>query len=512
MRRIKEILRLKFEFNLNNRQIARSCNIPHSTVINYLRRAEAAGVAWPLPPDMSDTDVEKLLFPTVPADRKVPMPDFEAIHTELLGHKYVTLELLWREYKRIYPEGYQYSYYCELYRRWAKKLDIYLRQEHRAGERMFVDHAGPTVPVVDRDTGLVKEASIFVAVLGASSYTFCEAVWKRDLPSWIGSHNRAVEFFRGVTEVTTPDNWKTGVKDPCYYDPELNPTYRDWAEHVGTVIIPARVRKPRDKAIVENGVLIVERWILAALRHRTFFSLAELNGAIRELLTRLNHRKFKKLDTTRARLFEEVDRPALKPLPTTPFEFAERKKATVHPDYHVEVDHHYYSVPYRYQGEKVEARFSEKTVEILFDGKGIATHIRSYVPGKHTTREEHRPEKHRDLKWTSSYMVDKGREIGPATAGVLKQIMEQRKHPELGYRACLGVLRFGKRYSNERLEAACRRAIAMNASSYRSIKSILENSLDREPLESVEIPAAHSEVHSNVRGSAYYHRKEGEVA
>jgi transposase len=512
MRRIKEILRLKFEFNLDNRQIARSCNIPHSTVANYLRRAEAAGVAWPLPPDMSDTDVEKLLFPTVPAGRKVPMPDFEAIHTELLGHKYVTLELLWREYKRVYPEGYQYSYYCELYRRWAKKLDIYLRQEHRAGERMFVDHAGPTVPVVDRNTGLIKEASIFVAVLGASSYTFCEAVWKRDLPSWIGSHNRAVEFFRGVTEVTTPDNWKTGVKDPCYYDPELNPTYRDWAEHVGTVIIPARVRKPRDKAIVENGVLIVERWILAALRHRTFFSLAELNGAIRELLIRLNQKKFKKLDTTRAKLFEEVDRPALKPLPTTPFEFAERKKATVHPDYHVEVDHHYYSVPYRYQGEKVETRFSEKTVEILFDGKGIATHIRSYVPGKHTTREEHRPEKHRDLKWTSSYMVDKGREIGPATAGVLKQIMEQRKHPELGYRACLGVLRFGKRYSNERLEAACRRAIAMNASSYRSIKSILENSLDREPLESVEIPAAHSEVHSNVRGSAYYHRKEGEVA
>lgn len=512
MRRIKEILRLKFELHLDNRQIARSCNIPHSTVGNYLRRAEAAGLTWPLPPDMSDTDVERLLFPTVPADRKVPVPDLEAIHTELLRHKHVTLELLWQEYKRVYTEGYQYSYYCELYRRWAKKLDIYLRQEHRAGERMFVDHAGPTVPVVDKDTGLVKEASIFVAVLGASSYTFCEAVWKRDLFSWIGSHNRAVEFFHGVTEVTTPDNWKTGVKDPCYYDPELNPTYRDWAEHFGTVIIPARVRKARDKAKVENGVLIVERWILAALRHQTFFSLAELNGAIRELLIRLNQRKFKRLDTTRARLFEEVDRPALKPLPTTPFEFAERKNATVHPDYHVEVDYHYYSVPYQYQGEKVEARFSEKTVEIFFNGSRIATHIRSYVPGKHTTREEHRPEKHRDLKWTSSYMVDKGREVGPATANVLEQIMAQRKHPELGYRACLGVLRFGKRYSNERLEAACRRAIAMNASSYRSIKSILENSLDRETLESVKVPAAHSEVHSNVRGSAYYHTKEEEVA
>jgi len=311
--------------------------------------------------------------------------------------------------------------------------------------------------------------------------------------------------------VTTPDNWKTGIKDPCYYDPELNPTYRDWAEHYGTVIIPARVRKPRDKAKVENGVLIVERWIIAALRHRTFFSLAELNGAIHELLIRLNQRKFKKLDTTRARLFEEVDRPALKPLPATPFEFVERKKATVHPDYHVEVDHHYYSVPYQHQGKEVEVRLSEKTVEILLKGNRIATHIRSYVPGKHTTREEHRPVKHQDLKWTSSYMVDKGREVGPATADALQRIMDQRKHPELGYRACLGVLRLGKRYSNERLEAACRRAIVMNAATYRSIKSILENSLDRESLDPVEIPAAHAEVHPNVRGSAYY-RKEEEVA
>ena len=511
MRRIKEILRLKFELGLDNRQIARSCNIPHSTVANYLRRAEAAGLAWPLPPEISEADLETRLFPTVPVNREIPIPDFETLHTELLRHKHLTLELLWQEYKQAYPEGYQYSWFCELYGRWAQKLDIYLRQEHRAGERMFVDHAGPTVPIVDRDTGLIKEASIFVAVLGASNYTFCEAVWKRDLPSWIGSHTRAAEFFKGVTAVTTPDNWKTGIKDPCYYDPELNPTYRDWAEHYGTVIIPARVRKPRDKAKVENGVLIVERWIIAALRHRTFFSLPALNGAIHELLIRLNQRKFKKLDTTRARLFEEVDRPALKPLPATPFEFVERKKATVHPDYHVEVDHHYYSVPHQHQGKEVEVRLSEKTVEILLKGNRIATHIRSYVPGKHTTREEHRPVKHQDLKWTSSYMVDKGQEVGPATADVLQKIMDQRKHPELGYRACLGVLRFGKRYSNERLEAACRRAIVMNAASYRSIKSILENSLDREPLEPVEIPAAHAEVHPNVRGSAYY-RKEEEVA
>lgn len=512
MRRIKEILRLKFELNLDDRQFARSCNVPHSTVANYLRRAEAAGLAWPLPADLSDTDLETKLFPMVPANREVLMPDFAAIRDELVRHKHLTLELLWQEYKRTYPEGYQYSWFCEMYGRWSRKLDIYLRQEYRAGEKMFVDHAGPTVPVVDRHTGLVKEASIFVAVLGASNYTFCEAVWKRDLASWIGSHTRALEFFQGVATITTPDNWKAGIKDPCYYDPELNPTYRDWAAHYGTVIIPARVRKPRDKAKVEGGVLIVERWILAALRHHTFFSLAELNGAIRELLIQLNQRKFRKLDTTRARLFEEVDRPALRPLPSIPFEFAERKKATVHPDYHVEVDGHYYSVPHKYQGEAVEVRFSEKTVEILFKGKRIAAHSRSYIPGKHTTIPEHRPEKHQDLKWTSSFMVGRGREVGPATADALQRIMNERKHPELGYRACLGVLRFGKRYSNERLEAACRRAIALNACSYRSIKSILENSLDREPLEPVEIPAIHAEVHSNVRGSAYYHKDDEEVA
>jgi transposase len=288
MRKIREILRLKFESKLENRQIARSCSIPHSTVANFLRRAAVAGLSWPLPADLSDVSLENQLFPTVPAKRETPAPDFKAIHVELLHHKHLTLDQLWQEYKQACPEGYQYSRFCELYRRWAHKLDIVLRQEHRAGEKMFVDHAGPTVPVVDGDTGIVNEASIFVAILGASNYTFAEAVWKRDLASWIGSHIRTVEYFKGCTTITVPDNWKTGVKDACYYEPDLNPTYRDWAEHYGTAIIPARVRKPRDKAKVENSVLIVERWILAALRNYTFFSLAELNKAIAELLVRLN--------------------------------------------------------------------------------------------------------------------------------------------------------------------------------------------------------------------------------
>jgi transposase len=510
MRKIREVLRLKFELGLENRQISRSCSIPHSTVANYLSRAQAASLSWPLPPELSDATLELLLFPVVPARPDVLAPDFGAMHDDLKRHKHLTLELLWQEYKQSIPDGYQYSWFCELYSRWARKLDIVLRQDHRAGEKMFVDHAGPTVEIVDRDTGLVQPASIFVGVLGASSYTFCEAVWKRDLPSWIGSHNRAVEFFQGVAAVTVPDNWKTGVKNPCYYEPDLNPTYRDWAEHFGTAIIPARVRKPRDKAKVECGVLLVERWILAALRKRTFFSLAAMNDAIRELLVKLNQRKFRKLDTTRARLFEELDRPALKPLPTTPFTFAEWKKVRVNIDYHVEIDRHYYSVHYKLAHQEVEARFSEKTIEIYLKGSRIAAHVRSYVPGKHTTLKEHRPPKHQDLEWTSSRMTEKGRDVGPSAAAVLEQIMQSRKHPELGYRSCLGVLRLGKRYSNERLEAACQRALTMNVCSYRSIKSILESSLDRQPLEPLATPAVHEEVHDNVRGSDYYSK--GEVA
>ena len=508
MRKIREILRLKFELGLDNRQIARSCAIPHSTVANYLSRARASGLAWPLPVEISDGSLDAQLFPAVPVRQEAPLPGFVSMHQELIRHRHLTLELLWQEYKLAYPDGYQYSWFCELYGRWARKLDIVLRQEHRAGEKMFVDHAGPTFPVVDRETGLIEQASIFIAVLGASNYTFAEAVWKRDLPSWIGSHNRSVEFFGGVATVTVPDNWKTGVKDPCYYDPDLNPTYRDWAEHYGTVIIPARVGKPRDKAKVEGGVLLVERWILAALRKRTFFSLADLNQAIRELLVKLNQRKFRKLDTTRVRLFEELERPALKPLPSVPFTFAEWKKVRVNIDYHVEIDHHYYSVHYKHVHDQVEARFSERTVEIFLKGVRIAVHARSYVSGKHTTLKEHRPKNHQDLEWTSARMMEKGREIGVSTAAVMDQIMQSRKHPELGYRSCLGVLRLSKRYSNDRLEAACRRALAMNVCAYRSIKSILENSLDRQPVESVEIPAVHAEIHVNVRGSDYYSKEE----
>ena len=510
MRKIKEVLRLKLGLGLKNREIARSCSIPPSSVANYLSRAAAAGLSWPLPEEFDDAALERLLFSTVAPqpDRKRIQPDFRSIHEELRRQKHLTLQLLWQEYKENNPDGYQYSRYCELYSHWARKLDIVLRREHRAGERLFVDHAGPTVPIVARETGQVHEASIFVAVLGASNYTYAEATWKRDLPCWIGSHIRTLEFIQGVPTVITPDNWKTGVKDACYYEPDLNPTYRDFADHYGTVIIPARPRKPRDKAKVETGVLIVERWILAALRKRTFFSLAELNEAIRELLIKLNQRKFRKLDTTRAKLFEELERPVLKALPSEPFAFAEWKKARVHPDYHVEIERHYYSVPYHYIGEEVEVSVSERAISIFHKGQRLVIHARSRVPGKHTTLPEHRPKKHQDLEWTMTRITEKGKVVGLSTAAVLERIMLSRKHPELGYRSCMGVLRLGNRFTGERLESACRRALVMDACSYKSIKSILQTGLDRQPLETVSLPAPYSVEHANVRGAGYYRDKE----
>ena len=511
MRKIKEVLRLKFGLGLKDREIARSCSIPRSSVANYLSRAKAAGVSWPLPAECDDAFLEKLLFSPAdppPERKRIELPDFPSIHEELRRNKHVTLQLLWQEYKENNPEGYQYSRYCELYSRWSRKLDIVLRKEHRAGERLFVDHAGPTVSIVDRETGVIREASIFVAVLGASNYTYAEATGKRDLACWIGSHIRALEFFQGVPTVITPDNWKAGVKDPCYYEPDLNPTYRDFADHYGTVIIPARPRKARDKAKVEAGVLIVERWILAALRKRTFLSLAELNEAIRELLIKLNQRKFRKLDTTRVRLFEELERPVLKALPSEPFTFAEWKKARVHPDYHVEIGRHYYSVPYHYVGEEVEVSVSETIIEIFHKGQRLTTHARSQAQGRHTTRPEHRPKKHQDLDWTMARITAKGKVVGPSTVAVLDRIMVSRKHPELGYRSCLGVLRLGNRFSDERLESACRRALIMDACSYKSIKSILQTGLDRQPLETERLPPAYSEEHINVRGADYYRQKE----
>ena len=411
MRKVREVLRLHFGAQLSARKIALSCNIARSTVGEYISRAMNAGLTWPLPDDVDDARLEAALFraPEYSTDR--PIPDIAYLHTEM-RKKGVTLQLLWQEYKQAQPDGYQYTQFCQHYRRSVKKLGLVLRQEHRAGEKMFVDWAGATVPVIDRNTGEINQASIFVTVLGASNYTYAEATLDKTLPNWILAHIRAFEAFHGAPEVVVVDNLKTGVKNPCRYEPDLNPVYLDLATHYGTVVIPTRVRKPRDNAKVEVGVQVVERWVLAALRNRTFFSVAELNQAIRDLVQKLSQRKFKKLDSSRLELYEKLDRPALRRLPAERYAFLDWRVARVGIDYHIEVNRHFYSVPYQLTGEQVDVRLGPNVLEVLYKNRRVASHVRSHVPGRATTSPEHRPKAHqRHLEWTPS----QGSSIGPLT-------------------------------------------------------------------------------------------------
>jgi transposase len=507
MRKIKEVLRLKFGLGFANRQIARSCSINHSTVADYLNRAEAAGLGqWPLPDDLDETSLENRLFPVVAPQPGQPRatPNWPVIHQELQTDKHVTLQLVWQEYKQSHPDGYQYSRFCWLYQQWAGKLDLVLRQEHRAGEKLFVDYAGDTVPIVDSRTGTIQKASIFVAVLGASNYTYAEATWTQELASWIGAHVRALEFLGGTPALVVPDNCKTAVRHPSRYEPDLNPTYQEMAAHYGMAVIPARVKKPRDKAKVEAGVLLVERWILAALRKRTFFSLASLNEAIAQLLDRLNHRNFRKLEGNRAERFARLDRPALRPLPAEAYSFAEWKKARVNIDYHIEIQRHYYSVPYALLHREVDARYTAMTVEIFHRGQRVASHVRSSRIGGHTTSAAHRPKSHqRYLEWTPDRLVHWASTIGPSTASLVDTILRSRPHPEQGFRSCLGILRLGKTYGVDRLEAASARAMKLQACSYQSVKSILNSSLDREPEPESQLDRPPIQ-HPNIRGTDYF--------
>jgi len=435
------------------------------------------------------------------------MPAMGDLYQEM-RRKGVTLQLLWYEYKQRHPEGYQYSYFCRQYRDYLKKLNPVMRFRHRAGEKMFVDFAGQMVDIVNGLTGEVSQAYVFVAVLGASSYTYAEAFPGEDLDSWITAHVHAFEFFGGTPQVVVPDNLKSGVTRPCFYEPDINPTYQDLARHYGIAVIPARVEKPRDKAKVENAVLVAERWILAALRNHTFFSIAELNKAIREKLTELNTRPMQVIKKTRRELFDTLDRPALRPLPGTPYEFAKWKKARVNIDYHVQVEHHYYSVPYQLAREEVEVRFTASTVEIFFKNSRVASHPRGLNPGGFTTLTEHMPRRHQKyLDWTPSRIIQWAATNGPGTQSLVSAILDSRPHPEQGFRSCLGIMRLTKHYPPHRVEAACKRALGIKALSYRSVESILKKGLDQQlPLiPEPEPDPPPSPSHPNVRGPAYYH-------
>lgn len=506
MRKVKEVLRLRFGLGLQQNQIARSCSISQATVHRYLEKAAAAGLSWPLPDEVDDRRLEELLFPAAgrPAQLRRPLPDFAAIQRQLQTHRHLTLQLLWEEYRETQPDGYGYSRFCELYQRWSRNQDVVLRQEHHAGEKMFVDWAGATIPVHDARTGENTAASLFVAVLGASSYTFAKAALSQDLGNWVACHVAAFEYFEGAPQLVVPDNPRTGVDRACRYEPDLNRTYHEMALHYRVAVMPARPRKPRDKAKVENAVLLAERWIIAALRHRKFCSLGDLNEAIAELLEKLNQRPFRKREGSRASLFAELDRPALQPLPAERYVLAHWKTVRASIDYHVEVDRHYYSVPYPLAGQKLEARYTAATVEIFQGGKRVASHARSSAAYRHTTVAEHMPKSHQaHLEWTPSRLIHWAESIGDATAQVVRTILESKPHPEMGYRACLGILRLEKIYSRQRLEAASQRAVRLQAFSYQSLKSILKRSLDRQLLLDSEATTP-GPRHENLRGPQYY--------
>lgn len=506
MRKIKEVLRLSWSCQQSQRQVAIQCNISRPCVGEYLRRATEAGLSWPLPEQLDDASLDRQLFPPTPklSAEQRGVPDWSVVYKEL-GKKNVTKFLLWQEYRELNPKGYNYSWFCDKYRRWLGKRDLSMRQHHRAGEKLFIDYCGQTVPVIDARTGELSEAQIFVAVWGASNYTFAEATASQSLPDWIGSHVRAFEYFQGLPEILVPDNLKSGVTKAHRYEPDLNPTYQDMAQHYNVVVIPARVRRAKDKAKVEKGVQVVQRWILAALRNHTFFSLSQLNTRIKELLIRLNDRPFRKLPGCRRSRFESLDRPALKPLPADAYVFAQWAKARVNIDYHVEVDRHYYSVPNAYAKKQVDVRYTEQTVECFYNNQRIASHPRSRMIAQHTTVREHMPESHRQYgDWSPERLISWARKYGKCTAELINQIMQSRRHPEQGYRSCLGILRLEKTYGAQRLEAACERALLLGTRRYKSVESILKHGLDKiDPVSDDE--TALPDDHDNIRGPSYYH-------
>lgn len=503
MRKTRDLLRLCLGSGMSGRQAARSLGIAASTASVYLARARQAGLSWEAVAAMDDAALEKALAPSsVVATTGRPMPDVGYVRKEL-ARADTTLALIWMEYKAENPDGYQYSQFCEIVRRELGKTDLVLRQHHKAGEEMYVDWAGRTVPIVDADSGNAEPASIFVAVLPASSYTYFEAFRDQQLPNWIRGHIHAYEAIGGVPALTVPDNTKTGVTRANFYEPELHPLYQDMASHYGTAILPTRVRRPKDKAAVEVGVQVVQRWALARLRNRRFFSLAELNAELAPMRAWINDRAFRHLRGNRRQLFEEIDRPALRPLPAERYQWTEWRSARVGPDYHVQLDDRHYSVPFRLVGERVEMRASPTCVEVLHRGVRVASHLRLFAGPRQITVPEHMPSAHRRYaEWTPERLRRWAAEIGPATGDLVARIMERRPHPEQGFRSGLGVVGLARTHTPERLEAACRRAVELGAYSYRSVKSMLATGLERAPARrAIPEPAG---THENVRGAAYY--------
>jgi len=507
MRKIKEVLRLRWECKLPRDAVARSCGISGSTVTDYLARATQAGLSWPLPEGIGEEELDRRLYPDSHRPQVVgrPLPDWNQVLHDL-GTKGVTLQLLWQEYRGNEPEGYGYSQFCELYRRWSVKLNPVLRMNHKAGEKCYVDYSGTKLHVVDPATGEISDVELFVGAIGVSSLIYAEAQPDQKLPRWIGAHVRMFREFGGVSHVLVPDNLKSGVKHACHYEPELNPTYHDFASHHGIAVIPTGVNKPKHKAKVENAVLIAQRWIIAVLRNRTFFSLSELNEAIGEAVDAINNRKMRGIDKSRRELFEEIDKPALKPLPAEPYEYALIKHAGVGIDYHVQFDDHFYSVPFTLLKQAVLVRATEGVVEIFHKGKRVASHKRNYGRARYSTHPDHRPPSHKYyMDWSPERFTRWSEKIGPNAKAVIENRLGSRQHPEQSFRACQGILKLAEKYTPERLEAACTKAMKIGITSYKRIKLMLDNKMENiDASTQGSLDLAPMPTHENVRGNTYY--------
>ena len=502
---IRTILRLTHEQGLSVREIGLRLKLSKTTVATYLLRAREARLdCWPLPAGRDDdATLEAALFQRVgrpPQD--LQEPDWAKVATEL-KRKGVTLVLLWQEYREAHPEGYGYTWFCEQFRAFENRTSPSFRNRHEAGAVMQTDYAGHTIPITDPATGVVRQAQIFVAVLGASSYTFAWASLSQALPDLIEAQVRALKFFGGVTKAIVCDNLKAAVAKPLWFEPSITKTFADMAEHYDTTVLPTRPRKPRDKGKVEGAVLIVERWILARLRNMQFFSVEALNATIAELLADLNARPMRRIGRSRHDLFEEIELPALRRLPSEPFEYAEWKQAKVHPDYHIDVLHSFYSVPHRLIGKKVEVRLAHRMVEIFHNNERVAVHARRGKRGGHSTVKEHMPKAHqRHDGMTPEYLVTRAGRVGYHVAVLVERLMRDRPHPEQGYRSALGVLSLERRFGRDRLGAACDRALIHNTVSYASVQSILVTGLDKAA--NALDPILPTPCHDNIRGPAYY--------
>jgi len=506
MRNIREILRLRLSAGLSIRAIHRSTKVSVGAVQKLLALAAELELSWPLPDDLDDAALAARFYPG--ADTRVPsrfaQPDWAQLHQEL-KRKGMTKQLLWEEYCQQYPNHcYSYSQFCDRYRQWCAKQKRSMRQQHRAGEKCFVDYCGQTVPIIDPDTGEIRPAQVFVGVLGASNYTFAEATRSQSLPDWLGSHVRMLEYFGGCPEMAIPDNLRSGVTRACRYDPDLNPSYQQWAAHYDIAVVPARPRKPKDKAKAEVGVQIVERWILARLRRHSFFTLAELNLCIRTLLEELNQKPFKQLPGNRRQAFEALDQPALRPLPKHPYRYVAIKPVKVNIDYHVQHEKHHYSVPHQYVGETLELHASESLVSLHFRGHQVAVHPRSHKPGT-TTDPGHMPERHsKHQQWTPGRLKNWAKDIGPQVLCWVAAQLEQRQHLEQAYRACLGLLSLSRDYPAQRLDAACGIANRQAMTRLKQIQSILKANRDQLP-EQLDLAVDLPQDHGNIRGPKHFH-------